>query len=126
MLDCHSSTSMPCVVAFLALFGACAPAQARGPYDGLWSVSLSADQGSCGNRDIEVFIRNGEISHAGDRGFFTADGRVGDQGHVEASIGALGLTASAEGQLSDRHGRGTWAFPDWGCSGQWLAERRSV
>ena len=125
MLDCHSSTSMPVVVAFLALFGALAPAQARAPYDGLWSVSLSADQGSCGDHEIEVFIRNGEISHAGDRGLFTADGRVGDQGRVEASIGALGLMASAEGQLSDRQGRGTWTFPDRGCSGQWLAERRN-
>ena len=125
MLDNHSPASMPVVVAFLALFGASTPAQARAPYDGLWSVTLSGDQGSCGSREIEVFIRNGEISHAGDRGFFTADGRVGEQGRVEASIGALGLVASAEGQLSDRQGRGTWTMPNWGCSGQWLAERRS-
>jgi hypothetical protein len=116
---------MPVVLALLALFGANAPAQARASYDGLWSVSLSADQGSCANHEIEVFIRNGEISHAGAPGFFTAEGRVGEQGRVEASIGALGLTASAEGQLSDRQGSGTWMFPERGCSGQWLAERRS-
>ena len=62
----------------------------------------------------------------GTAGFFTADGRVSDQGHVAASIGALGLTASADGQLSDRQGSGTWMFPEWGCSGRWLAERRST
>ena len=50
------------------------------PYDGLWSVSLKVDQGSCGSREIEVLIRNGEISHAGDRGFFTAEGRVAERG----------------------------------------------
>jgi hypothetical protein len=122
--DSHASTSIPLVLAMLALSGANAPAQARSPYDGLWSVSLRDDQGSCGNRTIELFIRNGEISHAGDRGFFTADGSVSEQGRVEASIGALGLTASAEGQLSERQGSGTWMFPSWGCSGQWLAERR--
>jgi hypothetical protein len=125
LLDSHSRTAIPLVLALLALFGA-APAQARSPYDGLWSVSLGVDQGSCGDHTIELFIRNGEISHAGDRGFFTADGRVSDQGRVAASIGALGLTASADGQLSDRQGSGTWMFPEWGCSGRWLAERRST
>jgi len=125
LLDFHSSTSIPLMLTLLALFGANAPAQARSPYDGLWSVSLSVDQGSCGSHAIELFIRNGEISHAGDRGFFTADGRVTEQGRVEASIGAFGLTASADGQLSDRQGSGTWMFPERGCSGQWLAERRS-
>jgi hypothetical protein len=126
LLDSHSRTPIPLVLALLALFGANAPAQARSPYDGLWSVSLGVDQGSCGDHTIELFIRNGEISHAGDRGFFTADGRVSEQGRVVASIGALGLTASADGQLSDRQGSGTWMFPEWGCSGRWLAERRST
>jgi hypothetical protein len=63
----------------LALFASLevsAPVQARTPYDGLWSVSLKVGQGPCGEREFEVFIRNGEISHAGDRGFFTAEGRV--------------------------------------------------
>ena len=59
----------------LAWSGANAPAQARAPYDGLWSVSLKVEQGSCGEHEIEVFIRNGEISHAGQWGFFTADER---------------------------------------------------
>src|SRR5215207_954405 len=59
------------------------------PYDGLWSVSLSLDQGSCDTREIDVFIRNGEISHAGDSGFFTADGRVDERGRLEVSIGGF-------------------------------------
>jgi len=126
LLDSPSRTAIPLVLALLAFFAADAPAQARSPYDGLWSVSLGVDQGSCGDHTIELFIRNGEISHAGDRGLFTADGRVSDQGRVAASIGALGLTASADGQLSDRQGSGTWMFPEWGCSGRWLAERRST
>ena len=74
----------------------------------------------------EMFIRNGVISHAGHAGFFTAEGRVGDRGRLEVSIGALGMTASADGQLSERQGSGTWQFPERGCSGRWLAERRSA
>jgi hypothetical protein len=112
--------------ALLALVSSNAPSQARTPYDGLWSVSLGVDQGSCESREIDLFIRNGEISHAGDSGFFTADGRVDERGRVEVSIGAFGVTASADGQLSDRKGRGVWQFPERGCSGQWLAERRSA
>src|SRR3954453_3535021 len=78
----------------LALFASLevgAPVQARTPYDGLWSVSLKVSQGSCVDREIELFIRNGETSHAGDRGFFTAEGRVGEGGRGEVSIGALGV-----------------------------------
>jgi hypothetical protein len=106
-----------------ALLELSAPAQARAPYDGLWSVSLKVDQGSCSDREIEVFIRNGEISHAGDSGFFTAEGRVTDRGRVEVSIGAFGMSASVDGQLSEARGIGVWTFLEWGCSGQWLARR---
>ena len=111
--------------ALLASIELSAPVQARMPYDGLWSVSLKVGQGSCSDREIEVFIRNGEISHAGDRGFFTAEGRVGERGRVEASIGAFGMWASADGQLSDGQGTGTWDFPERACSGQWVARRSS-
>jgi hypothetical protein len=98
---------------------------ARSPYDGLWAVSFVPDQGDCERHDVEVFVRNGEISHVGDHGFFTAEGTVGEQGRVEASIGALGLTVSAEGRLAERQGGGTWVFPERGCAGRWSAERRS-
>ena len=50
---------------FASLVGA--PVQASTPYDGLWSVSLKVGKGSCSEREIEVFIRNGEISHEGQR-----------------------------------------------------------
>jgi hypothetical protein len=128
MLTGTSRSSIPIAVGLglLALAGANAPAQARTLYDGLWSVSLKVDQGSCGEHEIEVFIRNGEISHAGHRGFFTAEGRVGERGRVEVSIGAFGMTASADGQLLDSQGSGSWQFPERGCSGQWSAERRST
>jgi hypothetical protein len=124
-LKFRSSSVLAGGLALLAL--ASVPSQARTPYDGLWSVSLKVDQGSCGSREIEVLIRDGEISHAGDRGFFTAEGRVAERGRIEVSIGAFGMTASADGQLSEGgQGSGVWQFPERGCSGQWLAERRST
>ena len=74
---------------------------------------------ACANEVIE-----GRRAHC-DRGFFTAEGRVGERGRVEASIGALGMWASADGQLSDGQGSGVWQFPERGCSGQWVARRSS-
>jgi hypothetical protein len=126
VLESLSSIPRVILIALLAWSGANAPAQARAPYDGLWSVSLKVGQGSCGEHEIEVFIRNGEISHAGQWGFFTAEGRVGERGRIEVNIGALGMTASADGQLFEQQGSGTWQFPERGCSGHWVAERRSA
>src|SRR4051812_31351843 len=86
----------------LALFASLevsAPVQARTPYDGLWSVSLKVSQGSCVDREIELFIRNGEISHAGDRGFFTAEGRVGERGALERlACGPVPMGSSQTGK----------------------------
>jgi hypothetical protein len=110
----------------LAASGGNTLAQSQRSYDGLWWVSFKVHQGSCREREIEVVIRNSEITHAGDRGFFSADGRVEAGGRVEVNIGALGMTASAEGQLVEAHGRGVWEFPEFGCSGPWVAERRST
>jgi hypothetical protein len=110
---------------FASLVGS--PVQARTPYDGLWSVSLKVGQGSCSEREIEVFIRNGEISHAGDRGFFTAEGRVGERGRIEVSIGAFGMWASADGQLSDGQGSGVWSLPSGGAPASgWRAATRDT
>ena len=117
-----------------------APLHARTPYDGLWSVSLKVDQGSCSDREIEVFIRNGEISHAGERGFFTAEGRVGERGRVEVSIGALGMwlvpmdscqtgkvVGSGNFPTGGAPGSG-WraAVPNWLCTNRRLASLRRL
>ena len=61
MLESRSSIPRVIVIALLAWPGANAPAQARAPYDGLWSVSLKVEQGSCGEHEIEVF--NGQRSY---------------------------------------------------------------
>ena len=115
MLESCSSIPRVILIALLAWSGANAPAQARAPYDGLWSVSLKVGQGSCGEHEIEVFIRNGEISHAGQWGFFTAEGRVGERGRIEVNIGALGMTASADGQLFEQQGTANLREREFGC-----------
>ena len=96
----HAEGRRVIVIALLAWSGANAPAQARAPYDGLWSVSLKVEQGSCGEHEIEVFIRNGEISHAGQWGFFTAEGRVGERGRIEVTRRSQGFWLCSSNSFS--------------------------
>lgn len=126
MLGSCSLTLMKYALVIVALVVAETTARAQSRYDGVWSVSLITNQGSCGHRDIEVRVSNGKISHFGDQGFFTASGEVGEEGRVEASIGALGIWASAQGRLSEFRGLGSWVLPERGCSGKWVADRLDI
>ena len=94
-------------------------------YDGRWEATFVPTEGACSQHTIELRVSDGAIGHGGDVGFFTASGEVSSQGQVDASIGTLGIAASARGQLSEDNGRGTWNFPDRGCTGQWTARRLS-
>lgn len=92
-------------------------------YNGRWAVTFEPTEGTCARRQIEVRISDGVIGHVGDVGFFTASGHVSTEGEVDASIGTLGIAASARGRLSEVNGSGTWTFPDRGCVGRWTAQR---
>ena len=120
MLRTGSTAGM---MAALALLGMSAEAQTTNPNDGRWSVVFVSQQGGCQQRQVDVSVSAGQITHAGWRGLFTAHGQVSQQGHVDASIGALGQTATAQGQMAGASGSGTWSMPELGCSGQWTARR---
>jgi hypothetical protein len=120
MLRTGSGTGL---IAAMVLLGLSGEAQATNPYDGRWSVAFVSQQGGCQQREIEVNLSAGQIAHTGWRGVFTASGHVSEQGHVDASIGALGHTATAQGQMAGASGSGTWSMPELGCSGQWTARR---
>ena len=92
-------------------------------HDGRWSVAFVSQQGGCQQREIEISVQAGQITHAGSQVLFTASGHISEQGHVDGSVGALGHTASATGQLAGATGSGTWSMPEFGCSGQWTARR---
>lgn len=100
-----------------------AAAETAHRYDGRWNATFIPTEGACAQRTIELRVTDGVIGHVGDVGFFTASGEVGAQGQVDASIGTLGIAASAQGRLSEMDGSGTWRFPDRGCAGQWTARR---
>ena len=110
------------MVVALVLLGMSGQAQATN-HDGRWSVVFVSQQGGCQQREVEVSVSAGQITHAGWQVLFTTSGHVSELGHVDASIGALGHTATAQGQLTGASGSGTWSMPEMGCSGYWTARR---
>jgi hypothetical protein len=91
-------------------------------YDGLWSVSIITEKGTCdrGYR-YPVRISNGQLANAGDVAVNIA-GKVMPTGAVTVMVSAAGKNANGTGRLSGNLGEGSWSGGD--CSGTWTAERR--
>jgi hypothetical protein len=100
-------------------------ALARMPYDGLWSVSIITDAGTCdrGYR-YAVHIVNGLVTY--DDPNFDIHGAVDARGQVVVTIRAGQNEARGSGRLSGDYGEGNWSgsSPTARCSGHWEAERR--
>jgi hypothetical protein len=92
-------------------------------YDGLWSVSIVTEKGTCdrGYR-YPIRISNGVLANAGDVAVNIA-GKVMPTGAVTVMVSAAGKSANGSGRLSGNLGEGSWTGGD--CSGTWTAERRS-
>jgi hypothetical protein len=100
-------------------------AQARGPYDGAWSVLIVTDSGTCdrGYR-YAVRISDGRVSY--DDPTFNVTGHVDARGNVSVGVRAGDQYANGTGHLSGDYGDGHWSghSPTSACSGHWEAERR--
>jgi hypothetical protein len=116
------------VVTALAALGIAAgpgAASARTAYDGIWSVVVAAEAGTCnGAYRYPVAIVNGYVRHANpyDQSF-NVSGRVGAGGRVSVQVSRGDQRAFGVGQLSRSAGGGSWRSPN-GCAGHWQAARR--
>jgi outer membrane protein assembly factor BamB len=102
-----------------------APAIARTPFDGTWSVLIVTDAGNCDRAyRYALRIQNGRVSY--NDSSFDISGRVDARGHVHVSVNYGQQHASGTGQLSADHGQGRWSGSSSTsqCSGHWEAERR--
>jgi hypothetical protein len=119
------SVAAGCLIALSLVAGTAAPAAARTAYDGVWSVVVAAEAGSCsGAYRYPVAIVNGVVRHAdpSDQAF-NIRGRVGSGGQVNVEVSRGDLRAFGVGRLSRFGGGGTWRSPN-GCAGHWQAARR--
>jgi hypothetical protein len=102
-----------------------APAAARTPYDGAWSVLIVTQRGTCDRAyRYGVQIVNGIVSYDG--GMVNLSGRVGSNGAVRVNVSAGSAYAAGSGKLGRSTGRGSWNGRSGSdaCSGYWEAERR--
>ena len=95
-------------------------------YDGLWSVLIITEQGTCdrGYR-YAVRIRGGNVGHADPaNSSFRIAGRVNGSGGINVSVARGTQSANGSGRMSRAAGSGRWKSAKGECSGTWQAERR--
>ena len=101
------------------LAGVVSPALAQSPYDGLWTVTIVTNSGSCEpSASSTLTVTDGKISAPG----ADVTGSVGHEGLVKVSING----AYANGQITGNTGSGKWNGASAGipCSGRWHAARQ--
>ena len=107
-----------------AISGLASPATSAPAHDGLWSVVIVTEQGTCDRAyRYPVRISRGTVLNAGDSPV-AITGRVGDNGALTVTVSHGNQRATGSGRLSGANGAGTWRGGD--CSGTWQAERRGA
>jgi hypothetical protein len=109
-------------ISFAGALGAAAPAAATPNYDGLWSVVIVTEKGTCDRAyRYPVRISNGAVQNDGPS-LVNVSGKVGGNGAVKVLVSAGDKSASGTGKLSAKTGGGRWSGGE--CAGTWEAERR--
>jgi hypothetical protein len=100
-------------------------AQARGPYDGSWTVSVSGRSGSCVgvNTAYNLQIINNAVRYYG--GDAQVSGRVGRGGGVVVRVVSSSGNGVGSGRLRGSIGSGSFrGYVQGGpCAGVWSAQR---
>lgn len=111
-------------LSFAALGGIASPATSAPGYDGLWSVVIVTEQGTCDRAyRYPIRISRGSVLNAGDSPV-TITGRVGDNGALNVTVSHGNQRAIGSGRLNGSNGAGSWRGGE--CSGTWQAERRGA
>jgi hypothetical protein len=100
-------------------------AQARGSFDGSWTVSVQGRSGSCAgaNTSYNLQIVNNNVRYYG--GDAQVSGRVSPGGAVFVRVVSGDRSASGSGRLRGNIGSGTFrGYAQGGpCAGSWTAQR---
>ena len=112
------------ILGFAATLGATTPAGSAPSYDGIWSVVIITDKGTCDRAyRYPIRIRNGAMLAEGSSPA-TINGKVASNGQVTVTVSAGNKSANGSGRLSGTTGAGSWKGGE--CSGTWEAERRGA
>lgn len=113
------------LVASAMIGGTFATAQAdpQDDYNGMWSVAMVTERGSCDpSYQYGIAIADGAIRGAGGPSV-NLSGQVDRSGKVQVVVASGMARAGAVGKLRGNSGSGTWQLPSLGCAGRWSAAR---
>jgi hypothetical protein len=109
-------------LSFAGALGAAVPAAATPSYDGVWSVVIVTEKGSCDRAyRYPVRISKGALLNDGPSPI-TVSGKVAGNGAVTVTVSYGDMSANGSGRLSGKIGAGSWRGAS--CAGTWEAERR--
>ena len=102
------------------------PAQtsfAATPFDGQWSVRITAESGQCpAGYTVPIRVSNGRVSYSGPFNA-KANGKIGANGALQVSFAHSKDVVNARGSVTGRVGRGSWKSPTKNCRGTWVARK---
>jgi hypothetical protein len=97
--------------------------QASLPFDGRWTVTVSAKGENCSSRyTVPIKVAAGQVSYAGS---FSAEakGRIRPDGDLKVRLSHRKDVVNATGALKGKSGSGRWISPTRDCSGTWVARK---
>src|SRR5580693_180752 len=96
-------------ISLAGALGAAAPAAATPSYDGLWSVVIVTEKGTCDRAyRYPVRISNGAVQNDGPS-LINVSGSVRGNGAVTVLVSAGDKSASGTGRLAGKVGGGKWS-----------------
>ena len=114
------------VFSAFALVASAGVTLARTNFDGLWSVLVITEQGTC-DRGYRYALRvvNGVVRFEGEAAV-NVNGQVSGNGAVNVRVSAGSQGANGWGRLGRDFGNGSWrgVGSSGSCSGTWTAEKR--
>jgi len=106
----------------VTVLGTALPATSAPSYDGVWSVVIVTEKGTCDRAyRYPIRISNGTVVNEGSSPA-TISGKVASNGAVTVTVNAGSKSATGSGRLSGTIGVGSLHGGD--CTGTWEAERR--
>ena len=117
------NVALGALVIFSFAAAAATPAGAIPKFDGLWSVVIVTEKGSCDRAyRYPIRIANGTVFNAGNASF-TITGKVNGTGTITVKVSHGSKSASGIGQFTGNEAIGRWNGGE--CAGRWTAERRN-
>ena len=124
MLQNSGRKPLPSFALAAALCAALLPqtSLAAKPFDGEWSVRITAKSGDCSAYTVPIEVSDGRISYSG---FFTATatGAIRQNGVLKARFSREEDVVDVSGSVAGGSGSGKWASPTKGCVGTWTARK---